>query len=468
MRLEYGSKLGAWEVKELLGKGGQARVYRAVKVTVDEQIHEAAIKAIVVDDKTENYELDLLAHEHDLLSTIDSPYVAKELDSGVEIVGKRPNGTRVYWFAMERINGQNLHNEVLQNGPLDYLEWLHLAHDLTMAISEIHGKGIVHSDIKPANVIRSSRKSVLVDFGGSTLAGIKTIGDYGSTTLRYSSPEKLENAGVETSIGYESDIFSAGQLLVFAATGQAAWDTDAAYSSVANTRETQAVAEKLTKSDYLEKLMTAPPRLTGLNFAQKKIVSLMLSINPAMRPDAQSLVREIKGLLPATSSRKTSAKVSKPMRWVPQRRGPDPGTALQQGLFSLLGWIVTLAMGALLFSFGFLFRYVTMSDQRLYLLSSRRTEYRFVTAGVVFTTFGLMGLYLGKNYSDLSGKLFHKIMGWLGLAVFAMSVFIVFVSVNQADAFWYQTTLEVSFLILLIYSLSWGAIPKEKLAVDWF
>jgi serine/threonine-protein kinase len=233
LRLKYGSKLGAWEVKELLGKGGQARVYRGVKLTVDQQLHSAAIKTIVVDQSSQNFEVELLVQEHQMLASVESPFTPKELDSGVETFEDDGGKKRVYWFAMEMVNGLHLYDEVKQNGPLDYLEWLNLANDLLTALTAIHQKGIVHSDIKPANIVRNSRKSVLVDFGGSTIAGVQTIGDFGASTLRYSAPEKIENPGDKDVLGYEIDIFSAGQVLVFAATGHAAWDTNLAYAAVA-------------------------------------------------------------------------------------------------------------------------------------------------------------------------------------------------------------------------------------------
>ena len=134
MRLKYGSKLGAWEVKELLGKGGQARVYRGVKLTVDQQLHSAAIKTIVVDQSSQNFEVELLVQEHQMLASVESPFTPKELDSGVETFEDDGGKKRVYWFAMEMVNGLHLYDEVKQNGPLDYLEWLNLANDLLTSL----------------------------------------------------------------------------------------------------------------------------------------------------------------------------------------------------------------------------------------------------------------------------------------------------------------------------------------------
>gem|GEM_PF-3884662 len=461
MRLKYGSKLGAWDVKEILGKGGQAMVYRGVKLTVDQKTHEAAIKTVVVDDESKDFEIDLLIQEHDLLRSVDSPFTPAELDSGVEVIEELG---KVYWFAMELINGQSLQNEVDQNGPLDYLEWLHLAHDMMMALSAIHKKGIVHSDVKPGNIVRNSRKSVLVDFGGSTLAGVMTIGDFGASTLRYTAPEKIEDPHNKEMLGYEVDIFSAGQVLTYAATGHTAWDSNPAYSSVAMGADQQAAAQTLTRETYLKDIKNLPPRISSLNFQQRKIVSLMLQLNPANRPDADSILREIKALLPASSSRKSHAVPTKPLRWVPQARGAEPGNAFQQGFYSVFGWIATGLMGFFLFTAGFLIRYIMLSDQRLYLQPSRRTEYRFVTAGTVFTSFGLMGLYFGKQYSEMTGRAVYKVLGWLGLMVFGLVVLTVWLSVNFDQSWFYPPVLYFSFLALVGYSFSWGYLPKEKLA----
>jgi serine/threonine protein kinase len=405
-----------------------------------------------------------LVQEHELLSSVDSPYTPKELDSGVETFEDESGKKRVYWFAMEMVNGLHLYDEIKQNGPLDYLEWLNLANDLLTAMTAIHQKGIVHSDIKPANIVRNSRKSVLVDFGGSTIAGVQTIGDFGASTLRYSAPEKIQNPGDKEVLGYEIDIFSAGQVLVFAATGHAAWDTNLAYAAVATGADQEASAKKLTRETYLQEIKTREPRISSMNFSQRKIVSMMLKLDPAQRPDANYLLREIKGLLPATSSRKAMEVSGKPMRWIPQYRNAEPGTVFQQGLYSIFGWALTLALAFFTFTIGFLIRYVMFSDQRLYLQSSRRTEYRFITAGSVFSSFGLMGLYFGKQYADLTGRVFYKILGWLGPVVFALSAITVYLSLNHAESWFYLPVLYTSFLTLLIYSLGWGALPKEKLS----
>lgn len=463
MRLASGSKLGAWEVKELLGKGGQAKVYRGLKLSVDQKIQEAAIKTIVVDDKSQNFEVELLVQEHDLLVSVESPYTPKEIDSGVETFEEDTGKKRVYWFAMELVSGQHLYEEVQQNGPLDHLDWLNLAHDLLMALTEIHKKGIVHSDIKPANVVRNSRKSVLVDFGGSTIAGVQTIGDFGASTLRYSAPEKIQDPQNKDVLGYEVDIFSLGQVLVFAATGHAAWDANHAYSSVASGPDQEAAAVKLTRESYLKEIKTREPRISSMNLSQRKIVSKMLQLDPASRPDAHYLLQQIKDLLPATSSRKDLKAGGTPMRWIPQIRNIEPGTVFQQGLYSILGWAVTLTLAYFTFTVGFLARYVMLSDQKLYLQSSRRTEYRFITAGSVFSSFGLMGLYFGKQYAELTGRAFYKILGWLGPVVFALSATTVYLSMNFEDSLFYLPVLYASFISLLAYSLNWGALPKEKL-----
>jgi hypothetical protein len=201
-----------------------------------------------------------------------------------------------------------------------------------------------------------------------------------------------------------------------------------------------------------------------MNFSQRKIVSMMLKLDPAQRPDANHLLREIKALLPATSSRKAMEVGGKPMRWIPQYRNAEPGTVFQQGLYSIFGWALTLLLGFFTFTIGFLVRYVMLSDQKLYLQSSRRTEYRFITAGTVFSSFGLMGLYFGKQYAEITGRAFYKLLGWLGPIVFALSAITVYLSINFENSWFYLPVLLGTFFTLVIYSLSWGVIPKEKLS----
>ena len=53
-------------------------VYRGVKLTVDQKLHTAAIKTIVVESNTQDFEVELLVQEHELLASVDSPYTPKE------------------------------------------------------------------------------------------------------------------------------------------------------------------------------------------------------------------------------------------------------------------------------------------------------------------------------------------------------------------------------------------------------
>ena len=74
-----------------------------------------------------------------------------------------------------------------------------------------------------------------------------------------------------------------------------------------------------------------------------------------------------------------------------------------------------------------------------------------------------MGLYFGKQYAELTGRAFYKVLGLLGPVVFALSATTVYLSMNFENSLFYLPVLYMSFISLLTYSLSWGALPKEKL-----
>ena len=112
-----------------------------------------------------------LEREIDSLHAIDSPYVAKIVDSEID--------SSPAWIATQRINGPSLSKWIEDNGPVNYQQWLNLAYGILHAINAIHGAGIIHRDIKPSNILLEQQGEILVpkliDFGIAV--------DQGSTSI---------------------------------------------------------------------------------------------------------------------------------------------------------------------------------------------------------------------------------------------------------------------------------------------
>lgn len=296
-------KVGDWTLKELLGEGAFNWVIAAQKASVDGKKVKGAIKIAKPGTEPKTF-----VHEFKTLQRIDSPYIPKVLDSGIASVVLNRTEFDFPWFAIEVIKADTLEEEVEQHGILHKQDWLEIAHDLLCAVSATHEAGIIHLDIKPDQILRHSRRSILVDFGNSTLANVLDAGAINMYHLVYSSPEQNNPHQDREDLGYESDIFNVGSTLVFAGTGVPPWDPPSREANIQN-----------FKGSLYKRMMTIPPRTDGLDGDQKRIIDLMLQINPANRISAADGLDLIRSMLPTGSSRKNSDYKFKNMRSVPQK-----------------------------------------------------------------------------------------------------------------------------------------------------
>jgi serine/threonine protein kinase len=310
-------RIGNWELIDRLGQGGFGTVLKAQKTLVNGDIQLAAIKLInpsqMVKDPNAGRRF---AHEYEMMKRLDSPYVSRLLDSGQEPIAVGGDVLPLLWFATELIPGENLHDEISQHGILDKAQWLELAHDLLTAVAETHEKGVVHKDIKPSNIMRHARRSILVDFGIGSYVSVEDPGDEGAYTLGFCAPEQIDGKIDATDFGYEVDIFASGSTLVYAATGLMPWDIK---ETGVPSNEAELRAMRQLKVRQLNADMKAKaPRLSGLDQDQLQLVQKMLVYAPEKRASAAELLASVKSLLPDGSLRKQENTNVRPVRSVPQ------------------------------------------------------------------------------------------------------------------------------------------------------
>jgi serine/threonine protein kinase len=308
MTIRAGSKIGGWTVEKKLGAAGQGEVFLVSRTQIDRTKQTAAIKIVRTDlipkdagktrAATELRERTLtLAHEFEVLRKINNPCVSKALDSGFEESLGSPG---FWWIATELIEGPSLDDEIRKYGPLAKQQWLELAHDILSGLASAHTEGIVHLDLKPANVMRDPRRSVLIDFGGASFVNIADAGDIGLMTPDFAAPEQLDSTIDVHDYEYPVDIFSAGVTLAYAATGWTPWD---------QLHHIEGNGQKIRPSDPRPRLLmdrqTNPPRIEGLDDDQKSILNKMLAFSPSERSTAVALLDEVRNMLPSGSSRKT-------------------------------------------------------------------------------------------------------------------------------------------------------------------
>ena len=153
--LQPGTKLGNFEVSELLGVGGMGEVYLARDSKLG---REVAIKVLPAELANDPGRRQRLMTEARAASALNHPNVCI-----IHEVGETDDHRS--FIAMEYIEGQML-DERLRRGQLEITEILHIGTQVADALDAAHAKGIVHRDIKPSNISINDRGRVKVlDFG---------------------------------------------------------------------------------------------------------------------------------------------------------------------------------------------------------------------------------------------------------------------------------------------------------------
>jgi eukaryotic-like serine/threonine-protein kinase len=200
---------GRYEVDREIGKGGNARIFLAR----GEDGQPVALK-ILHPELLVSVAADRFLREIKIASQLDNPHIAKILDSGER--------EWLVYYVMSYVEGATLRERLDTMRLLPIAETLRLAGDVLEALDHAHGHGVIHRDVKPANIVLAAEGAVLLDFGiaravvasGSdqlTRSGI-AVG-----TSTYMSPEQITALA---DIDHRSDLYSVGCVLFECLAGQ--------------------------------------------------------------------------------------------------------------------------------------------------------------------------------------------------------------------------------------------------------
>jgi tRNA A-37 threonylcarbamoyl transferase component Bud32 len=234
-------------------------------------------------------------------------------------------------IVMEYLDGGSLHDR-LQEGPVEReqaLEWLG---QTAQALDQAHAQGVVHRDVKPANLLLDGEGNVRVsDFGIASAAGLDTLTMPGTVlgTAGYLSPEQARGEPATPA----SDRYALGAVAFELLTGRRPFESE--------TAATEAFAH-----------VNAPvPSATGLEPGLPKSVDAALERALAKDPDdrpasASALVEELRAALRAAGPARVEPRATRPARSVHRAR-PRPYAVLGVGAVAILvaGLVLAAALG---------------------------------------------------------------------------------------------------------------------------
>jgi serine/threonine protein kinase/tetratricopeptide (TPR) repeat protein len=225
MALTAGAKLGPYEIISPLGKGGMGEVYLARDARLGRDV---AIKVLPADGTTDEGRRKRFIHEARAASALNHPNIVTiyEIESA--------NG--IDFIVMEYLPGETLNRLIPPRG-MSLKEVLKIAIPIANALARAHRQGIVHRDVKPANVVvgRDGMVKVL-DFGLAKLVSRAAMSPDDETfsagdasplsrpgtiagTVGYMSPEQATGRGADA----RSDVFGFGAVLYEMVTGRRAF-----------------------------------------------------------------------------------------------------------------------------------------------------------------------------------------------------------------------------------------------------
>lgn len=255
------TRLGRYDIRERIGRGGMATVYKARDVNLDRWVAVKVLHDHLADeaDFKERFE-----REAKLVATLSHPNIVQIFDFD----SLQQGDSRIYYMVMPFINGPSLRAVMEQRratgGNLSIEEIDRVMEAVCKALSYAHRQGMIHRDVTPSNILfNEDGNIVLADFGLARMVDGARVTQTGMTTGTplYMSPEQ----GMGEALDSRTDIYSLGIILFEMLTGRVPFDGDSAYAIIMKHVNDMVPLMKLSQASYSEALGVVMQRALAKN-----------------------------------------------------------------------------------------------------------------------------------------------------------------------------------------------------------
>jgi tRNA A-37 threonylcarbamoyl transferase component Bud32 len=205
--------LGTYELVDVLGQGGMSVVFKARHKMTDQEV---ALKILPPELAAHSQVKSRFLDEAKALAALDHPNIVHLYNFGQE------NGSFV--LAMQFVQGRTWERAILENKRLDWKITCRITIDVLKALEYAHGRGVVHRDMKPSNVLvrATDGAATVMDFGIAKMTTSTKLTATGQTmgTVRYMSPEQVRGQEVDL----RTDLYSLGATMYESLVGDTPFD----------------------------------------------------------------------------------------------------------------------------------------------------------------------------------------------------------------------------------------------------
>lgn len=346
---------GRYEIREIIGVGGMAVVYKAYD-NIDDRI--VAVK-ILKEEFLANEEFRRrFKNESKAIAVLSHPNIVKVFDVSF--------GDRLQYIVMEYVEGITLKEYIEQQRVINSKEVVHFTTQILRALQHAHDKGIVHRDIKPQNIILLQNGNIKVtDFGIARFSRseTRTMTESAIGSVHYVSPEQARGEMTDE----KTDIYSVGVLMYEMLTGELPFQSDNAISVALMQVNEDAVPPSSINEDIPTGLEQITMRAMQKNLRERyqSAAEMLLDIeeykrNPAVVFDYSYFVDDNPTKFVSTDDVRafsgfSSVSEEDPIPGADEMRLPHPKTKKKKSALPIVVGVLAGVLVALLLAVGFIF-----------------------------------------------------------------------------------------------------------------